>query len=209
MKIRISMVMVGVCAVLGWATSLLAEPQKASSEPPVVQNFDWLPGGEEELSHVKPGQEPPGQEPYYVTMQVKFECLLFDGDCSQFQILKPPTDQAVPWHTVGGCNLEEALAGEPIKDGVLALRPGELTLIKVAYFNDTDKPVKFRGIPHYIEPQNLQPTTIMNCLCLGETYIVPPHTGWYRIIRLGPGFDTPAGSRMVATHVLTSDSLVD
>ena len=102
MKTRISIVMVGVCAVLGWPASLLAEPQHASSAQPVVQNFDWLPGGKEELAHVKPGQEPPGQEPYYVTMQVKFECLLFDGDCSQFQILRPPAAQAVPWHTVGG-----------------------------------------------------------------------------------------------------------
>ena len=93
MKIRISIVIVGVCAVLGWPASLLAEAQQSSPEPPVVQNFDWLPGGEEELSRVKPGQEPPGQEPYYVTMQVKFECLLFDGDCSQFQILRPPAGQ--------------------------------------------------------------------------------------------------------------------
>lgn len=209
MKTRISIVLVGVCAVLGWPAFLLAEPQQPSSEPPVIQNFDWLPGGEEELSHVKPGQEPPGQEPYYVTMQVKFECLLFDGDCSQFQILKPPAAQAVPWHTVGGCNIVDAFSGEPIKDGVFTLRPGELTMVKVAYFNNTDKPVRFRGIPHYMEPQNLQPLMVMNCMCLGETYTVPPHSGWFRIIRLGPAFDVPNGSRVVVTHVLTSDSLVD
>lgn len=209
MKIRTTIMILGICAVLGWPASILAEPQHASSAQPVVQTFDWLPGGQEELSRVNPGQEPPGQEPYYVTMQVKFECLLFDGDCSQFQILKPPAAQAVPWHTVGGCSIEDAFAGEPIRDGVFTLRPGELTLIKVAYFNNTDKPVKFRGTPHYIEPQNLQPVTVMNCMCLGETYTVPPHSGWFRIIRLGPAFDTPNGARVVATHVLTSDSLVD
>jgi len=178
MKIRTSIMIVGVCAAFGWPASLFAEPPKASLEQPVVQNFDWLPGGAEELSRVKPGQEPPGQEPYYVTMQVKFECLLFDGDCSQFQILKPPAAQAVPWHTVGGSSMEDAFAGEPIKDGVFTLRPGELAMVKVAYFNNTDKPVKFRGIPHYTEPQNLQPMMIMNCMCLGKTYTHhPPGSG--------------------------------
>lgn len=209
MKILISLLLVGACTVFGIPTSLLAETQKPASEPPPMQTFDWLVGGEKELSTVKPGQEPPGQEPYYITLQVKFECLLFDGDCGQFQVLKPTAAQAHFWATIGGLTREETFAGEAIKDGVFTLRPGELTLIKVAYFNNSDKEVKFRGIPHYIEPQNLQTMTIMNCLCLGQTYSVPPHSGWYRIIRLGPAFDMPNGSRLVATHIMTSDSLVE
>lgn len=207
MKFLVSLLLVGACTVFGMPTSLFADSQKPASEPPPMQSFDWLPGGAKELSTVKPGQEPPGQEPYYVTLQIKFECLLFDGDCSQFKVLKPTVDQAHFWVT-RNCDREETFEGEPIKDGVLTLRPGELAMVKVAYFNNTDKEVKFRGIPHYIEPQNLQSMTIMNCLCLGETYTVPPHTGWYRIIRLGPTFDIPNGSRLLATHVMTSESLV-
>lgn len=193
----------------GMAGISLAASQNPASERPLIQDFEWIPGGEKELSTLKPGQEPPGQEPYQITLQVKFECLLFDGDCNHFQVINPQKEQAHFWVTIGGLSWEETFSGEPIKDGVLNLRPGELTMIKVAYFNNTDKEIKFRGIPHYIEPQNLQPMTVMNCLCLGETYSVPPHSGWYRIIRLGPTFDLPNGSRLVVTHVMTSESLVE
>jgi len=209
MKNLISLFLVGAFSVFVLPTYLWAEQKKPVSEPPPMQSFDWLPGGEKELSTVTPGQEPPGQEPYQITLQVKFECLLFDGDCSQFQVLKPTAAQAHFWVTTGGLSKKDTFEGEVIKDGVFTLRPGELTLLKVAYFNHTDKEVKFRGIPHYIEPQNLQAMTVLNCLCLGATYSVPPQSGWYRIIRVGPTYDTPNGSRLVATHVMTSDSLVE
>lgn len=144
-----------------------------------------------------------------ITMQVKLECLNFEGDCTKFRILTPPAAQAAPWLTIGGCNPDEALAGKEIEDGIVVIRPGELVLVKIAYVNDTDKPMKFRSLPHFIEPQNLQKLAVFNCFCLGETYTVPPHTGWFRIVRLGAAFDMPIGSRFVATHILTSNALVE
>lgn len=208
MNIRNCIVLAGLLLFCLAPGGLWAQNQKENPPPP-VQEFEWLPGGEQELARVVPGQEPPGQEPYQITLQIRFECLLFDGDCGKFKIMKPPKSQAHFWITIEGCSREDTLAGEEIPGGVITLRPGELTLVKIAYFNDSDKPVKFRGIPHYVEPQNLQPMTIMNCLCLGQTYTVPPHTGWFRVIRLGPAYDAPNGSRLVVTHVLTSESLVD
>lgn len=143
-----------------------------------------------------------------IIMQLSFECVKFEGDCDKIQIITPPEDQQQLHRTESGIRAEEALRGTQIKDGIFWLAPGEVIFVKIAYVNDSDQTVRFRAIPHHIEPQNLQIVAIFQCMCLGETYTIPPHSGWYRILRVGAAFDMPAGSRFVATHILTSENLV-
>ncbi len=80
---------------------------------------------------------------------------------------------AIP-KTESGIRAEEALRGTQIKDGIFWLAPGEVIFVKIAYVNDSDQTVRFRAIPHHIEPQNLQIVAIFQCMCLGETYSFPP-----------------------------------
>ncbi len=147
-------------------------------------------------------------EEQFVTMQLSFDCVKFAGDCNKIQILRPPGDQQQLHRTESGVRAEEALKGTQIKNGIIKLAPGEMVFVKIAYVNDSDRTVRFRAIPHHIEPQNLQVVAIFQCMCLGETYTVQPHSGWYRILRVGAAFDLPAGSRFVATHLLTSVNLL-
>ncbi len=143
-----------------------------------------------------------------ITMQLSFECIKFQGDCGKIRIIKPPEDQQQLHRTESGVKAAQALRGTEVKDGIFKLAPGEIEFVKIAYVNDSDRAVRFRAIPHHIEPQNLQIVAIFQCMCLGETYTVPPHSSWYRILRVGASFDMPPGSRFVATHLLTSINLL-
>ncbi len=154
------------------------------------------------LPALAPGAERP------ITMQLSFDCVKFEGDCEKIRLIKPPGDQKLLHKTESGVTAETALKGSEINDGVINLAPGELVFVKIAYVNDSNRPVRFRAIPHHVEPQNLQVVVIFQCMCLGETYTVPPHSSWYRILRVGAAFDMPPGSRFVATHLLTSDNLL-
>ena len=143
-----------------------------------------------------------------ITMQLSFDCVKFEGDCGKIWVINPPDDQKQLHKTESGVSAEAALKGSEINDGVINLAPGELVFVKIAYVNDTNRHVRFRAIPHHVEPQNLQVVAIYQCMCLGETYTVPPHSAWYRILRVGAAFDMPAGSRFIATHILTSENLL-
>lgn len=140
-------------------------------------------------------------------LQLAFECKKFRGDCSKIQILDPPPGQNKPWLQGTGVTSEKALQGNVVKDGVFTLQPGTFVIAKIAYVNDTKTEIRFRAIPHIADPYELQRLTLLNCMCLGETYRVPPGQGWFRVIRVGAAKDVPPGSRIKATHVLTSDGL--
>lgn len=143
-----------------------------------------------------------------IIMQIRFDCVMFEGDCTKIRIINPPKGQRELHRTESGVKAEEALKGSQISDGIIRLAPGEIRFVKIAYVNEGGKPVRFRSIPHHIEPQNLQIISIFQCMCLGETYTVPPNSGWYRVIRVGATHDMPAGSQVVATHILTSVNLL-
>ncbi len=149
-----------------------------------------------------------GEQGKSITMQVNFQCVKFQGDCGNIHVLKPPTSQAQLWLSATGVSAAKALKGETVKDGIFKLAPGELIYVKIAYVNDTDREILFRAIPHVIEPNELQNLALYNCMCLGETYRVPPRQAWFRVIRVGAAQDMPAGSRFVATHILTSEAAV-
>lgn len=142
-----------------------------------------------------------------VTLQLSFECAKFQGDCEQVQILKPPPAQDKPWLQGTAVTPEKALQGDVVKDGVFSVEPGTFVNVKIAYVNDTKTEIRFRAIPHTADPYQLQRLTLLNCMCLGETYRVPPGKGWFRVIRVGAAKDVPSGSRIRATHLLTSDGL--
>jgi len=143
-----------------------------------------------------------------ITMQINFECVKFEGDCSKIRVIKPPSSQARLWLSSSRTTPAKALKGEEVKDGIFKLAPGEMVFVKIAYVNDSDKVVQFRAIPHALEPKELQNLALFNCMCLGETYRVPPGKAWYRVIRVGAAEDMPAGARFIATHVLTSEGAV-
>lgn len=142
-----------------------------------------------------------------VMLQLVFECAKFQGECGKVQILKPPLAQDRPGLHGTGVIPENALQGEVVQDGVFTVTPGTFINAKIAYVNDTDAEVRFRAIPHAADPYELQRFTLLNCMCLGETYRVPPGRGWFHIIRVGAAKDVAPGSRIKATHILTSDGL--
>ncbi len=143
-----------------------------------------------------------------ITMQISFECVKFNGDCGKVRIIKPPSSQATLWLSSSRTSAAKALKGEEVKDGIFQLAPGELIFVKIAYVNDSDKVVQFRAIPHAIQPKEVQNLALYNCMCLGETYRVPPGKAWYRVIRVGAAEDMPPGTRFIATHILTSEGAV-
>ncbi len=143
-----------------------------------------------------------------ITMQINFECVKFRGDCSKIRVIKPPPSQARLWLSSSRTSAVKALEGEEVKDGIFKLAPGELVFVKIAYVNDSDRVVQFRAIPHAMEPKEIQNLALFNCMCLGETYRVPPGKAWYRVIRVGAAQDMPPGTRFIATHILTSEAAV-
>lgn len=142
-----------------------------------------------------------------VMLQLAFECMKFQGDCGKLRVLNPPRGQNKLWLQATGVSPEKALRGDVVKDGVFTIKPGTFVNVKIAYVNGTDTEVRFRAIPHAADPYELQRLTLLNCMCLGEAYRVPPGKGWFRIIRVGAAQDIPPGSRIRVTHVLTSDGL--
>lgn len=142
-----------------------------------------------------------------VMLQMAFECMKFQGDCNKIHVLKPPPAHDRPWLQGTGVTPEKALQGDVVQDGVFTLEPGTFVNVKIAYVNGANREVRFRAIPHAAEPYELQRLTLLNCMCLGEAYRVPPGKGWFRVIRVGAARDVPPGSRIKATHVLTSDGL--
>ncbi len=142
-----------------------------------------------------------------VTLQLAFECVKFQGDCGKVKVIKPPRAQERLWLQGTGVSPEKALRGDVVKDGVFRLEPGTFVYAKIAYVNDTNAEIRFRAIPHFVDPGELQGLALLNCMCLGETYRVPPGRGWFRVIRVGAARDVPPGSRFKATHILTSDGL--
>lgn len=142
-----------------------------------------------------------------VMLQLAFECVKFQGDCERVQILKPPPAQDKPGLHGTAVTPEKALQGDVVKDGVFTVEPGTFVNIKIAYVNDTKTEIRFRAIPHTADPYQLQRLTLLNCVCVGETYRVPPGQGWFHVIRAGAARDVPLGSRIRATHLLTSDGL--
>lgn len=142
-----------------------------------------------------------------VMLQLAFECMKFQGDCGKLRVLTPPRGQNKLWLQGTGVSSQKALRGDVVKDGVFTIKPGTFVVAKIAYVNDTDKEVRFRAIPHAAVPYELQRLALLNCMCLGEAYRVPPGKGWFRIIRVGTARDVSPGSRIRVTHVLTSDGL--
>ena len=142
-----------------------------------------------------------------VTLQLAFECVKFQGDCGKVQVLKPPRAQEQLWLQGTGVSPEKALRGKVVKDGIFTLEPGTFVYAKIAFVNDTNVELRFRAIPHFVNPPELQGLALLNCMCLGETYRVPPGRAWFRVIRVGAARDVPPGSRFRSTHILTSDGL--
>ncbi|MEE9143743.1 MAG: hypothetical protein V3U06_03105 [Candidatus Binatia bacterium] len=142
-----------------------------------------------------------------VILQLAFECAKFQGDCGKVKVIKPPRAQERLWLQGTGVSPEKALRGDVVKDGVFRLEPGTFVYAKIAYVNDTNAEIRFRAIPHFVDPGELQGLALLNCMCLGETFRVPPGRGWFRVIRVGAARDVPPGSRFKATHILTSDGL--
>lgn len=139
-----------------------------------------------------------------VTLQLRFDCMFFDGDCAAVQLIEAPTDQRDLHLTESTGSREEALRGKAIANGILEMGLGELRFVKIAYVNEGDRPIRFRALPHAVEPPALQVLTLMQCMCIGEPYTVAAGEAWYRIIRVGAAQDMPPGARMVVTHILTS-----
>ena len=143
-----------------------------------------------------------------VTLQLRFDCMAFDGDCAAVQVIEPPADQRDLHLTASTGSREEALRGKAITNGILEVGPGEMRFVKIAYVNERDRPIRFRALPHAVEPPDLQVLTLMQCMCIGEPYSVAPGEAWYRIIRVGAAHDMPPGARLVVTHILTSVNVV-
>lgn len=155
-----------------------------------------------------PAAAAPSPSQKSITMQISFECVKFNGDCGKIRVIKPPASQARLWLSSSRTTAAKALKGEEVKNGIFQLAPGELIFVKIAYVNDSDKVVQFRAIPHAIQPNEAQNLALYNCMCLGETYRVPPGKAWYRVIRVGAAEDMPPGTRFIATHILTSEAAV-
>lgn len=94
----------------------------------------------------------------------------------------------------------EVATGEPFKDGILFLKPGEATLVQVTWKNPAEKGQSFFVVPHLVEPSEYQSATPWKCMCTGEMFVVPPRGTWSRVMSIEVTGDVPAGAKLIGTH---------
>ena len=92
--------------------------------------------------------------------------------------------------------------GEEIASGNLRVTLDEPQRVVVVLRNPLDRPVRFWVAPHLPTPHGAEPALIIRCLCTGETYEVPAHGTWMRVLELGIR-RREAVDALVITHVVT------
>ena len=92
--------------------------------------------------------------------------------------------------------------GEPIADGTLRVTLDEAQRVVVVLQNPLDRPVRFWAAPHLPTPHSAEPALMIRCLCTGDTYEVPAHGTWMRVLELGIR-RRQAVDTLAVTHVIT------
>ncbi len=92
--------------------------------------------------------------------------------------------------------------GEVIADGNLRVTLDEAQRVVVVLQNPLDQPVRFWAAPHLPTPHSAEPALMIRCLCTGETYEVPAHGTWMRVLELGIR-RRDAVEALIVTHVVT------
>lgn len=96
----------------------------------------------------------------------------------------------------------EVKTGDPIDDGILFLKPGELSLVQVIWKNPQAKGQSFFVVPHLVDPAKYQSSTPWKCICTGQMYAVPPHGTFSRVMGIEVTKDVPAGAKLIGTHTV-------
>ena len=92
--------------------------------------------------------------------------------------------------------------GEEIGGGDLHVTLDEVQRVVAVVRNPLDRPVRFWVAPHLPSPHSAESALMIRCLCVGETYEVPAHGTWTRVLELGIR-RRQAVDAMVVTHVVT------
>jgi hypothetical protein len=92
--------------------------------------------------------------------------------------------------------------GEVIADGNLRVTLDEAQRVVAVIRNPLDHSVRFWVAPHLPTPHSAEPALMIRCLCTGETYEVPAHGTWMRVLELGIR-RRDAVDTLVVTHVVT------
>lgn len=92
--------------------------------------------------------------------------------------------------------------GEEIADGNLRVTLDEAQRVVAVVRNPLDHPVRFWVAPHLPTPHSAEPALMIRCLCTGDTYEVPAHGTWMRVLELGIR-RREAVDVLVVTHVVT------
>ncbi|MGE3858183.1 MAG: hypothetical protein AB7G21_14610 [Dehalococcoidia bacterium] len=92
--------------------------------------------------------------------------------------------------------------GEEIPGGDLRVTLDEAQRVVAVLRNPLDRPVRFWVAPHLPTPHSAEPALMIRCLCTGETYEVPAHGTWARVLELGIR-RRDAVDTLVVTHVVT------
>ena len=97
---------------------------------------------------------------------------------------------------------EEPPAGSEIVGGVLPVRFDEPQRVVLRLRNPLDRPVRFWAAPHLRTPHEGLDALMVLCLCTGETYEIPAHGSWTRVMEFGIR-RRDAVSPLRITHVIT------
>lgn len=92
--------------------------------------------------------------------------------------------------------------GEEITGGNLRVTLDEAQRVVAVVRNPLDRPVRFWVAPHLPTPHSAESALMVRCLCVGETYEVPAHGTWMRVLELGIR-RREAVDVLVVTHVVT------
>lgn len=139
--------------------------------------------------------EPPAGE---VTVQLAWDLKRVRG---AFELYEPAGGLKL-WDTTSAPEGEKVKTGAPIEDGILFLKPGEMTLVQVIWKNPGDGKQSFFVVPHLIDPAKYQAANQWKCLCTGVNFEVPPKGTFSRVIGIEISREVPSGAKLIGTHTV-------
>lgn len=104
------------------------------------------------------------------------------------------------WETRVVEDLESIPLGEKMKKSVV-VKPGRPTYLVLMMYNTSKETVYFFAGPHSANPEEKSLGVRFKCLCVGQTYAVPPGKYWYRVVSLSTHYAHPGGP-LLYTHAL-------